>query len=160
MKAVVKKIVGEKDASFAGQDGTMITGKTITCVVDVDGKVGNMPITAYGKLAEKISPGAELNVTKRVDKQGNSIFTAKKDDNMHLLPDAKPWTGGKGGGGGMSEDDILFIAACCLLAGDPSAYPQALEEAKALRALGTGGSASGGTTDFSESQDDGGDIPF
>jgi len=156
MKAIIKSIVGERDASFEGQDGKKISGKTITCTVECDGKAGKMPITAYGKLADKIVPGAEVNVTKRVDKKGNSIFTAKKEDNAHLLPDQKPWNGGKGGGG-MSESDVLFIAACAMCGGDPAGFDQAMEEAKALRAHSKG--SSGTTVDTTDSQEDD-NVPF
>jgi hypothetical protein len=159
-KVTVLEVLGVEDTSMKAQDGSEISGKIVTCKVSMDGKKFTIPVTAFGKLADRILPDVILNVTGRTSPKGQKQYNAKKSDNMHLLPDAKPWTGGNGGGGGkvsgggMSEADILFIAACCLCGGDPAAYPQAMEEAKALRALDTAtpfdkpaGSASDDTED-------------
>ena len=159
MKVKVISVTGTQDASFEGKDGQTISGQLIKCKVTVDGKAGVMPITAYGKLAEKIVGGVEVEISKRTDKQGNKIFTAKKDDNMHLLPDAKPWTGGKGGGGGMSEADIIFLAAVSIWDRDPANFAQAIEEATALRQE-SNATPFDRPVDTTGSQEDTDDIPF
>lgn len=155
-KVKITKVISSKETSMELKDGTEISGKIITCQAEFNGKSYKMPITAFGKLSDRIVVGAEVNVTSR-EYKGEKQYNAKKDENMHLLPDAKPWSGGKGSSGGMSEKDLLFIAACCLTNGDPAGFPQALDEAKALRELYVGSTPSGDESASEENQED---VPF
>ena len=104
-----------KNTSFKTKDGKEITGKIVTCGCEDDsGKTFTVPITAYGKLADLIAVGTELNLSAYKDKAGNKVYNAKKADNSHLVP-ASSYAGGYSGGksgGGMSKSDLIFLAAC------------------------------------------------